>query len=298
MSPLPIAPRGARPVRLGLTALLLLFLSAAQESPARIDGVVRSGEDRAPVVGGLVTLEPIGFQALTDSSGTFTFDSIPPGAYALTVHHPSGVRADSLSLRAGARVTYETRLIRREVVLREGTNPPVRDTSVRRRPSRAVADVAAGAGRLAYDAPALRRWKASRLGQALTLIPGVELVRRCAGEVRSACGFLPRLPARDTCAEATLYIDGERVAHTGVLSVAATFDRIGSLEVIPPGGPVPDFLGGGISECGAVWVRTGNGTKARDSVPGRSVERNGRVSLERVPAAPQPPIGTRSVSAD
>lgn len=263
--------------------------------PGSLEGRILAGEVREPVPGALVTLEPLGLQALTDSAGSFALEPVPPASYGIAVHHPRGIRVDSLEVRPGSRIRFESRLTAREVVLgsawrgfgapgdpaRGGADrageatPPERAPDAPRAGEEAAREgPAAKAARVVgalLDAPLLRRWKADRLGQALTLIPGVELVRRCAGALASACGFLPRLSADPDCGEAPIYVDG-RILPVGPAGRALdrlSLEGVAAVQVVAAGASLPESIGEGLTECGAVlvWTESPGGDDPRDRTP-------------------------------
>lgn len=242
------------------------------------------GEERAPVAGALVTLEPLGIQALTDSAGAFRIDPLPPAGYRIAVHHVDGLRVDSLEVRPRSLVRFESRLIAREVVLGSvRTAPGLRgEEDVRRRPERKrrsrdgragperAREAEAGEGArgalpritgVRLDRALLRAWRAERLSQALTLVPGLELVRRCVGRLTTACGFLPRLAAEAEagCEEAAVYVDGRRVPTGPLLRLLERLrvEEFAAVQVVAPGEPLPEEVGEGSAECGAVLVWRG-----------------------------------------
>lgn len=235
--------------------------------PGRIDGRVLQGEDRAPVEGALVTLDPLGIQMLTDSAGTFGVDPVPPASYRLAIHHVSGIRVDSLQVRPRSLVRFESRLVARDVVLGSArVGPALRGAGERAPEGEAPMDenrrrrgALGAAGRVAgavLDRQLLGRWKSNRLSQALTLVPGLELIRRCAGALSRACGFLPRLTSDAGCAEAPVYVDGRLVPAGPLLRLVDRLpvEDLESVQVIGPGEPMPEGVGQGPAECGAVLV--------------------------------------------
>lgn len=235
--------------------------------PGRLDGRVMTGEERTAVGGALVTLDPLGLQVLTDSAGTFVIDPVPPARYRIAIHHVAGLRIDSLEVRPRGRVTFESRLIARDVVLGSApVGPMLRGARERplegevsvegERPRRVTLGAAGRVAGVLLDRSLLRTWKANRLSQALTLVPGLELVRRCVGQLTTACGFLPRLTPDAACTEAAVYVDGRPVPAGPLLRLLNRLpvEDLESVQVIEPGEPMPEGLGEGPPECGAVLV--------------------------------------------
>ncbi len=64
---------------------------AAPQAPPRlgaIAGVVIDSLDGGPLIGAQISVEGINSQVLTDSSGRFHLDSVPPGRYRIGIFHP------------------------------------------------------------------------------------------------------------------------------------------------------------------------------------------------------------------
>ena len=84
------------------------------EAPATILGTVTDSSGRRPLMGAAVSLSGTPYSTLVDSTGSFRFDSIIPGAYVLLVSDPSYVAFGQLAtdqpLTLAAGETYRTRL--------------------------------------------------------------------------------------------------------------------------------------------------------------------------------------------
>ncbi len=72
----------------GIPLLLLLTWAAGAWADGRISGRVISGLTGKPLPGATVETRPGDRVARCDSAGRFVLDSLPPGAYDLSVHHP------------------------------------------------------------------------------------------------------------------------------------------------------------------------------------------------------------------
>jgi hypothetical protein len=93
-----------------------LYASELQswEAPATITGTVTDSTGRRPLMGAAVSLSGTPYSTLVDSTGSFRFDSIIPGAYVLLVSDPSYVAFGQLAtdqpLTLAAGETHRARL--------------------------------------------------------------------------------------------------------------------------------------------------------------------------------------------
>jgi hypothetical protein len=84
------------------------------EAPATVIGTVMDSTGRNPVIGAAVSLSGTPFSTIVDSTGSFRFDSIIPGAYVLLASDPAYVAFGQLAadqpVRLSAGETYRARL--------------------------------------------------------------------------------------------------------------------------------------------------------------------------------------------
>lgn len=84
-------PQLVRLIRFVFTIALAILAGSlqAQSRPGRIRGVVVDSLLGATLPGARVHLAPLNRDAGTDSAGRFIFDSVPPGEWAVSFHHPA-----------------------------------------------------------------------------------------------------------------------------------------------------------------------------------------------------------------
>jgi hypothetical protein len=84
------------------------------EAPATVIGTVLDSTGRNPVIGAAVSLSGTPYSTIVDSTGSFRFDNIIPGAYVLLASDPSYVAFGQLAadqpIRLSAGETYRARL--------------------------------------------------------------------------------------------------------------------------------------------------------------------------------------------
>ncbi|UCD93844.1 MAG: TonB-dependent receptor, partial [Candidatus Zixiibacteriota bacterium] len=86
--------------------MMLLSPVLLAQSNVKLKGHVFDADEGTPVAGARVTLVNTGYVALTDNSGRFSFDNLPPGEYSVTVSAPgyeisTGDKIDVVSDVAG-----------------------------------------------------------------------------------------------------------------------------------------------------------------------------------------------------
>ena len=81
-----------------IESVALVSVIDSSSTPAVIVGTAYDSIGRAPLAGALVFGQGLLQEARVDSTGAFRLDSVPPGRYVLTLHHP---RLDSLGVRSG-----------------------------------------------------------------------------------------------------------------------------------------------------------------------------------------------------
>jgi hypothetical protein len=74
---------------LAVTAVLLSFIVFAQEKkPAIISGIVKDAQTKSPLLEAVVTLKSNAFEgekyAVTDSTGLYRINNLPPGTYSVS----------------------------------------------------------------------------------------------------------------------------------------------------------------------------------------------------------------------
>jgi hypothetical protein len=74
---------------LAVTAVLLSFVVFAQEKkPAIISGIVKDAQTKSPLLEAVVTLKSNAFEgekyAVTDSTGLYRINNLPPGTYSVS----------------------------------------------------------------------------------------------------------------------------------------------------------------------------------------------------------------------
>jgi len=98
--------------------------------PTEIGGLVTDRESGESVEGAETWLRGTHFRTLTDDSGTFAFDGVPPGEYMLMTDHLAyGTKMDTLVVPAGVRLTVSMQLDTRPIPMAPMTvtveEPPV-----------------------------------------------------------------------------------------------------------------------------------------------------------------------------
>lgn len=80
-----------KPLKIKLLIALTLIIGASLTASAQavdLKGRVTVEGNASPVVGAVLTLEPSGLKATTDSNGNFLFKKLADGKYQLTISHP------------------------------------------------------------------------------------------------------------------------------------------------------------------------------------------------------------------
>ena len=286
--------RGSWSFAAGVSLAALLVLAApsgvdGQEATGRLTGTVRVAEDGEPVSGVEMVLVESGRVAVTDESGRFVFEGIPPGRYALTAHRLglTGERAVAVEVEAGETTAIQM-LVRSDPVPVPGIEAeidpalPSRIGGFYRRAERGTgryitrADIERLAPHFSVEllerVPSMKvrctqpaqcfYWFARSQGQQT-------LRKNCAGLVRSSpdCAGAMGTDSPPQVAGGGLILEGSRVCaplHFLDGTMVPKFDlddlppsQIEGIEVYTPSSVPPRFKRAG-SDCGVlvIWTRS------------------------------------------
>lgn len=105
--------------QLFLIAILFWVLAghSLAQSPV-ISGLVIA--DDKPILGAQVALEPIGLKMLSDASGRFSFRSVDPGSYVLTINYPGFFRInDRIEVSSGDSLFFSYEMVEDALFIHE-----------------------------------------------------------------------------------------------------------------------------------------------------------------------------------
>ncbi len=225
---------------------------ARQETPeaaSRVIGRLTDEVDGTPIEGALVTIEPAGRQAVTDSAGAFALGDVPPGRYELRIRHIAyGTRSLPVEVRAGMTTSLSLRLAPEAIAL----DPLEVRVEARFRP-RYLEE-------RGYYERRERGWG--------TFFDPVDVERWSTGFARGAEDFLNHLAFQapsfsPLCARTPTYIDGRRVRReegpmADNLLREMSASEIGAVELYTSSVGVPLFaFTDSTTVCGAlvIWTR-------------------------------------------
>lgn len=247
-------------------AFLLAFLlppgpASAQEdagagpSPAALTGTVASALDGKPVAGAAVLHAGTGLRSVTDSSGSFTLDSLPPGRATIRVSSIGlGSNQVTVPLRENTLTSvvllFSPRVLQLEelrVTVRKERSPKLRSFERRR---------AQGIGYFITPSE-IERADARRPSDLLRRVPGVTVGAEGMGRTRIRFGRGDLGGGLDC--PPLIYLDG---IHTPGLSFDdLNVEDLMALELYRGASEIPAQFRRQASYCGVIVVWTRDGTR-------------------------------------
>ncbi len=179
----------------------------------RIQGYLHDAESGAPIPDAAVWLRGTTFRGVSDGSGAFRFEDVPPGTYMLVMDHLAyGTKMDTLEVPSGQRISVDMRVDQRPIEIAPLTVSVESNPAVLRR-------ARGGIQITRKDVEKVRQTARDAVDVLQALhIPGVVIKRRTDGSL--CVGYAPgqvRMMFRSGCVPMMIFLNDARASNNDLV---------------------------------------------------------------------------------